>query len=143
MMLRIAAFALNADQALQFGRGVSATDEPDVWLKDLTGQTLKWIDLGTPDPDRLRKACAKADDVVLYAYGERSVSVWWQKHRAVLERFDNLNLYAVNDAQYRQLETMVAPSLGLQATITGGELWLSDISGASTQLTPVSLRAKG
>ena len=51
MMLRIAAFALNADQALQFGRGVSATDEPDVWLKDLTGRTLKWIDLGTPDPD--------------------------------------------------------------------------------------------
>lgn len=57
MMLRIVAFALHASEGLEFGRGISTDDEPDLWLKDLTGEIKLWVDLGTPDPDRLRNAC--------------------------------------------------------------------------------------
>ena len=37
MMVRVLAFALYADSALAFGKGLSAEDEPDLWRKDLTG----------------------------------------------------------------------------------------------------------
>ena len=37
MMIRVLAFALNASEALAFGKGLSDTDEPDLWQKDLTG----------------------------------------------------------------------------------------------------------
>jgi len=36
VMVRLLVFALHADEALQFGRGISS-EEPDLWRKDLTG----------------------------------------------------------------------------------------------------------
>ena len=49
MMVRLLAFALHADEALEFGRGLSAEDEPDLWQRDLTGAIERWIDVGLPD----------------------------------------------------------------------------------------------
>ena len=37
MMMRVVAFILHADEALTFGKGLSAEDEPDLLRKDLTG----------------------------------------------------------------------------------------------------------
>lgn len=37
MMIRVLAFALNADERLDFGRGISTEDEPALWRKDDTG----------------------------------------------------------------------------------------------------------
>ena len=49
MMVRVLAFALHADEALSFGKGLSADDEPDLWRKDLTGAIDLWIAGGLPD----------------------------------------------------------------------------------------------
>jgi uncharacterized protein YaeQ len=56
MMARVLAFALHADDALAFGRGLSTDDEPDLWRRDLTGTVELWIDVGQPDEKLLRKA---------------------------------------------------------------------------------------
>ena len=56
MMVRLLAFALHADEALEFGRGLSTEDEPDVWRRDLTGVILQWIEVGLPDEREVRKA---------------------------------------------------------------------------------------
>ena len=45
LMVRLLAFALHADPALAFGRGLSS-EEPDLWRKDLTGQIELWIAIG-------------------------------------------------------------------------------------------------
>ena len=139
MMLRIVAFALHADQRLEFGRGISTDDEPDLWLKDLTGEIELWVDLGTPDPDRLRKACGRARSVVLYAYGERSVSVWWEKNSAALERFGNLSIYKISDADRDALANLASVSMNLQCTISGGEIWLTG-EEQTVEVRPVVLR---
>jgi uncharacterized protein YaeQ len=49
MMVRLLAFALNAHEHLAFGKGLSDTDEPDLWQKDLTGAIEHWIEVGQPD----------------------------------------------------------------------------------------------
>ena len=46
MMVRVLAFALNADEALIFGKGISSDDEPDLWRKELTGEVDLWIEIG-------------------------------------------------------------------------------------------------
>ncbi len=140
MMLRLLAFALHADEALAFGRGISTDDEPDLWLMDLTGHIKLWVELGNPDPDRLRKACARADSVVLYAYGDRATSVWWQKHGERLARFGNLGVYQVGDPVMSSLEAFARPTMNLQCTVSGGEAWLSDDT-ASVAVRPVVLKA--
>ncbi|MFN2330158.1 MAG: YaeQ family protein [Chromatocurvus sp.] len=80
MMLRVLAFALHADDPLAFGRGISNDDEPDLWLRALDGRIETWIELGAPDPDRLRKACGRSNRVLLYAYGDLAMPVWLRKH---------------------------------------------------------------
>ena len=55
MMVRILAFALHADEALMFGKGISSDGEPDLCQKDLTGSIESWIDVGLPDEKRVRR----------------------------------------------------------------------------------------
>ena len=76
MMLRVLAFALHAGPGLAFGRGLSTDDEPDLWQRDLTGAIRLWIDVGLPDEKLVRRACGRADEVVVYAYG-RGADLWW------------------------------------------------------------------
>ena len=75
LMVRLLVFALFADERLEFGRGISTDDEPDLWRKSLTGEIEQWIELGQPDESRIRKACGRAREVVLVGYGGRSFSI--------------------------------------------------------------------
>lgn len=56
MMARLMAFCLNASPELQFTKGLSTIEEPDIWEKSLDDQTLVWIDIGEPDVDRVKKS---------------------------------------------------------------------------------------
>lgn len=125
MMLRIIAFALNASDELAFGRGISTDDEPALWQKSLAGEIQLWIDLGTPDPALLRKACGRAQQVTLYAYGKRSVPVWWEKHAAALQRFNNLAIYEIPGDSCAALTALAAANMDLQCTVSDGEAWLN------------------
>ena len=129
-MLRVLAFALNADDALAFGRGISTDDEPDLWLKSLDGTIETWIELGTPDPDRLRKACGRAHRVLLYTYGDRAVPVWLKKHETALARLNRLQIRQVGDAEMQALAAVFAPGMTLQCTISEGDALL--VSGNDT-----------
>ena len=46
MMLRIVAWALNANERLIFSKGLSDEDEPDLWQKNYSDEIELWIDLG-------------------------------------------------------------------------------------------------
>ena len=48
MMVRVIAFALQAHEDLAFTKGLSETDEPDLWIKDLTDAISLWIEIGQP-----------------------------------------------------------------------------------------------
>src|SRR6185436_13552241 len=67
MMVRLLAFALHADPLLAFGKGLSTDEEPDLWRRDLTGAIGLWIDVGRPDERRVKKACGRADQVIVYS----------------------------------------------------------------------------
>ena len=58
LLIRLIAFALHADERLEFGRGLSDEDEPALWRRDYTGLIEQWIELGQPDEARLRKPAA-------------------------------------------------------------------------------------
>lgn len=140
MMLRLVAFALHADEQLTFGRGISTDDEPDVWQKTLSGEIELWIELGTPDVSRLRKACGRAREVILYGYGDRALPVWWEKNRGELARFTNLQVYSIDDETCQALGELAAPGMDLQCTIEDGEAWLSNAQ-ERVHIVPLGLGA--
>ncbi|WP_148861366.1 YaeQ family protein [Marinobacter fonticola] len=126
MMLRLLAFMVYADEALEFTKGLSTDDEPDLWQKSLSGEIELWIELGTPDDSRIRKACNQADQVVLFAYGGRAVSAWWDKVRGKVARFNNLRIIEVDSQACEALAALAARSMTLQCNIQDGQLSLGD-----------------
>jgi uncharacterized protein YaeQ len=126
MMLRLAVFALNANEQLSFTKGISTDDEPDLWLKSLTDEIELWIDLGQPDEKRLRRACGRSRRVLVYPYAERSSAIWWQQMKQAVCRFSNLSVYNLTLETMDQLEYLAERNMKLHATIQDGQLWLGD-----------------
>jgi uncharacterized protein YaeQ len=136
MMVRLLAFALHADDALQFGRGLSAEDEPDLWRRDLTGAIDQWIEVGLPDEREVRKACGRAREVHVLAYGGRAVDLWWQSARDKLQRQERLTVTEMPLEASRALAQLAGRSMRLQVTIQEGHVFVAD--GATS--VPVELR---
>ena len=135
MMVRVLAFAMYANSALAFGKGLSAEDEPDLWRKDLTGAIELWIEVGLPDEKRIRRACGRARQVVVVNYGGRVADMWWQQNQAALQRQDNLTVINLSPEYSRALAALAARGMQLQCTLQDGEAWLI-VDGENTRIAP-------
>ena len=134
MMVRLCALALQAhrlqtvcggDGTLAFGAGLSDPDEPDVWLRDFTGLTRLWIEVGQPEDKPLNKACNKADSVVLYAFGQ-AADIWWRSIETKLTRLKNLEVWRIPSVTALELKPLAQRNMALQATVQEGSLMLGD-----------------
>ncbi len=130
LMTRLVAFALYADDRLEFGKGVSDEDEPALWRRAYTDEIELWIEVGQPDDTRIRKACGRARQVVVLNYGGRSADLWWEKAGPALARNGNLSVLALDEATVQGLVALCARGLRLQCLIQDGELQL--IAGDTT-----------
>ena len=126
MMVRLLAYALHADEALAFGKGLSADDEPDLWQKDLTGAIELWIDVGLPDEKRIRRACGRARQVCVYSYGGHGAAIWWDQVGSKLERMMNLTVVSVPLAASQALAKLARRNMQLNCTIQDEQVWLAD-----------------
>jgi len=144
LLIRLLAFALQvpADTdagALQFARGLSDTDEPDIWQHDLSGQLVQWVEVGQPDERRLAKACGRAERVSLYVYGS-SAAIWWAAIRNKLTRLTNLAVWQIDPEQSQALAALAQRAMQWQVTVQDGTVWVS-AGESSVELTPVQLNA--
>ena len=126
MMVRLLAFALHAHEHLKFGQGMTADDEADIWLKDLTGAIKLWIDVGMPDEKLIRKACGRADQVAVYCYGGRTANIWFAQNSGQFARQKNLAIINLAQESTRALAALAQRTMQLQCTIQDGQVWLGD-----------------
>lgn len=120
LMVRILAFALNASEQLEFGKGLSS-EEPALWQKDATGLIERIIEVGLPDETLLRRYCGRARAVQVYAYGGRTVGLWWQKNASALARLNNLTVTELAAETTAALAAMASRTMNLQALISDGD----------------------
>lgn len=123
LMMRIVAFALNASERLVITKGIGSEDEPDLWEKNYGGDIELWIDFGQVDEKRLRKACGRSENVIVYTYNLKSASAWWKQTEAKVSRFKNLEIVHLKG---EGIESLCTRSMRLQCTISDGELSLHD-----------------
>jgi uncharacterized protein YaeQ len=126
MMVRLFAFALYAHEYLDFAKGLSVDDEPDLWQRDLTGAIDLWIDVGLPDERWTRKACGRARQVVSITYGQRAADIWWEQNRKALSKQDNLTVLGLSTEASLGMAALAQRTMRLQCTIQDGEVWLTD-----------------
>ena len=126
MMVRLLAFALHAHDALGFGKGLSTDDEPDLWRKDLTGAIELWIDVGLPDEKRLRKACGRSTEVVVYSYGGSAAAMWRGQIAATVARSRNLTVHCVPIAASLAMAKLARRSMDLNYTVQDKQVWVTN-----------------
>jgi uncharacterized protein YaeQ len=136
LMLRILAFALNAHEQLEFTRGISTGDEPDIWLKRLNGELELWVELGAPSQKIVRQSCGKAKNVIIYSYGGNTADVWWSKMKASATRFDNLQVINFSKKDTSELAKQADRSMEMRVNIQDGDVMVS-IGKSTVYITPV------
>jgi len=135
LMTRLLAFAWFASERLEFGRGLSDDSEPDLWLRDYSGDIEHWIDLGQPDESRIRKACGRARQVAVITFSGNSADIWWSKQGGALARLKNLTVLDFDGRSIEAACALLQRGMRLTAMIQDGELQLMSES-ASIALTP-------
>ena len=127
LMVRLVAFALFAADRLEFGKGLSNEEEPDLWRKDYTGLIEQWIDLGQPDESRVRKACGRSAEVIVLNYGGRAADLWWDRNAALLARHRNLTVLDIAPDAVEALTALMVRSMRFSVMIQDGEMqWMTD-----------------
>lgn len=125
LMVRLVAFALNANEQLELTKGLSTDDEPDIWQKSLSDELDVWIALGLPSEKVVRQSCGKAKKVIVYSYGGRTAEVWWDKIKNSTTRFDNLSVLNFSEQDSSALAKLASRSMKLQVNIQDSEVMVS------------------
>lgn len=136
LMLRLVAFALNANEHLEMTRGLSTDDEPDIWQKSLSGELDVWVALGQPSEKVIRQSCGKADKVIIYSYGGRAADMWWDKVKNSTTRFDNLRVVNFSEAETTAMSELASRTMKIQINIQDDDIMLS-ASDHVVYVTPV------
>ena len=68
LLTRVLAYCLEYAEGISFSKGLAEPDEPAVVVRDLTGSLRAWIEIGSPDAERLHKASKASPRVVVYTH---------------------------------------------------------------------------
>lgn len=124
MMVRLLTFALNAHEYLAFGQGMTDDESADLWQKDLTGVIELWIDVGQPDEKLIRKACGRANQVIVYCYGGNVAKMWFDQNAKQFSRLKNLSVINLAQESTQAIALLTERTMQLQCNIQDGEVWL-------------------
>lgn len=124
LIARLLAYALFYEPELAFTKGVSAGDEPDLWVKGPDGRVLLWVEVGLPEAERIIKSGRHAERVVLIASG-RALHNWEQLHLPKLKGVTNLTLIRFDQTFISALAATLDRSINWSVTITDGNLYIN------------------
>ena len=139
MMLRIVAFAFNAHEQLEFTKGLSDVDTPDLWLKNYSDEIELWIELGQPSEQRVKKGCNQAQQMMVYSYDSNAFDEWWKKEQTALNMRKNLSVTAVSESVIEQLADLVTRQMQIQVTIQDGQAWFN-VNDETLEISPMKVK---
>ncbi len=124
LVARLLAYALFYEPDLEFTKGISAGDEPDLWLKGADGRTLLWVEVGLPDSERLLKAGRHCERVALLTCGN-SLPAWEKEHLPKLQGIRNLTSITIDQKFISRLVSLLERNIRWSVTRTEGSLYLA------------------
>lgn len=127
MMARVLAYCINAQEYLEFTKGVCAAEEPDIWARSLDNQISLWIELGEPSADKIKKATGLSKEVKVYSFNSKS-NTWWSQGQ---EKINKLNA-SVHQFQWENIQglaELVKRTMDLSITITDKTAYISAENG--------------
>lgn len=123
MMVRALVFCINTQEYLAFTKGLSAVDEPDLWVRTLDDQLLLWIDIGEPNAERIKKATRLAKAVKIYSFNSKS-DVWWDQGREKFNKFP-ASIFRFQWTDVQKLATLAQRTMDFSITISGDSAYVA------------------
>ena len=125
LIARVVARALQHAPGVEFSKGgVSDDEEPALVQRDLRGDLLAWIEIGSPSADRLHKASKLAPRVVVYTWRDPARLLAAIAERQV-HRADELELFALDPAFLAAAAATLDRVNRWDLAVTGGTLYLT------------------
>ena len=91
---RVVAYCLEYVEGISFSKGLAEPDEPALTVRDLTGALRSWIEVGSPDADRLHKASKASPRVAVYPIKDAAQLVR-QLAGTRIHRAESIELYGI------------------------------------------------
>ena len=129
LVARVLAWCLELREGLTFSRGLAEPDEPALSVRDLTGATLAWIEIGVPDAARLHRASKASPRVVVYTHKEPR-HLLRQLAGERIHRAEALELYALDRALLAGLTERLERRMAFALSIADRHLFVT-IAGAT------------
>lgn len=127
MMVRVMAFCFNGKQQLVFCKGLSDTEEPDLWAHALDGSLETWVDVGEPAVDRIKKATRLASTVKVYCFNTKAAT-WWKQGQNKLAAL-NASIYRFDWEEIQALAALVQRTMDMSITISGDSAYVATDQG--------------
>jgi uncharacterized protein YaeQ len=140
LLTRVLAYALEYTDGIGFSRGLSEPDEPAIFVRDLTGALRVWVEIGTPDAERLHRAAKAAPRVVVYTHKDPAQIVRRLAGERI-HRVEALELYAIDRGLLDDLGARLDRRMAFSLSVTDRDLYLS--IGSATLTGPVTRHVVG
>ena len=124
LVARVLAYALEYTDGIAFSRGISEPEAPAIAVRDLTGVIRTWIEIGSPDPARLHKACKAAARVVVYTHRDPTQFLAALEGERIHRR-EALEIYAIDRKFVGALATRLDRRMNFALSVAERELNIS------------------
>lgn len=124
MLARVLAYCLRYEEGIELGRGVSTAEEPAVWVRDLRGDVVAWIEVGQPAPERLHKAAKTGARVYVYAHKDPEPLVR-ELRKKPIHRQEELEIWLLPAGLLDALEPSVGRQERWSLTVSDGQIYLT------------------
>ena len=137
LMTRVLAYAMEYVDGIEFSAGgLSNSDEPAITVRDLTGTLRAWIEVGTPDADRLHRASKASPRVAVYVHREPSQFLARLAGERI-HRAEAIEIYTVDMALINALVARLQRRMNFSLSISDRELFIAlgaeNLTGAVTR----------
>ncbi|HEY0963533.1 MAG TPA: YaeQ family protein [Pseudomonadales bacterium] len=124
LLTRLLAYCLEYTDGIGFSKGLSDPDEPTVFVRDLTGALQLWIEIGTPDADRVHRASKAAPRVVIYCHKDAELLASKLASEKI-HRIEALELYAFDRVFLAELVRKLDRRMKITLTVAERHLYLT------------------
>ncbi len=125
LLTRVLAYALEYTDGIEFSTGgLSSPDDPAMTIRDLTGSVRAWLEVGTPDPDRLHRASKAAPRVAVYVHRDPTQFLARLAGERI-HRAEALEIYAIDRLLLQALVARLERRMNFSLSINERELYVS------------------
>jgi uncharacterized protein YaeQ len=124
LVTRVLAYCLEYTAGIAFSQGIAAGDEPALWVRDLTGRVITWIEVGLPDAERLHRGSKQSERAVVYTHrdaGQLAAQLSGKK----IYRAETIPIYAFDRRFIAALAERLDRRSTLSISVTEGQLYVA------------------